>query len=90
MSILYPAETAFYEALHELPLVGTFGSAPAQVMVEHLHGTIQRHIQAESDALTQYERIAEESGDPVIALVMRLVLQDEERHHPRLAVRPTD
>ena len=31
--------------------------------------------------MSQYDRIAEESGDPVIALVMRLVLQDEERHH---------
>jgi len=84
MSVLNPAETAFYEALHELPLVGTFGPAPAEVLVEHLYGTIQRHIRAESDALVQYDRIAEESGDPVIALVMRLVLQDEERHHALL------
>jgi len=81
MSVLNPAETALYEALHELPLVGTFGSGPAETLVERMYDAIQRHIQAESDALAQYDRIAEESGDPVIALVMRLVLQDEERHH---------
>jgi rubrerythrin len=72
---------ALYEALHELPLVATFGPEPAQTLVERLFEAVRRHIQAESDALSQYERIAEESGDPVIALVMRLVLQDEERHH---------
>lgn len=81
MSVLNPAETALYEALYELPLVGTFGAEPAEALVKRLYDTIQRHIQAETDALSQYDRIAEESGDPVIALVMRLVLQDEERHH---------
>ena len=84
MSVLNPSETALYEALQELPLVGTFGSQPAELLVERFYDVIQRHIHAEADALSQYDRIAEESGDPVIALVMRLVLQDEERHHALL------
>jgi rubrerythrin len=42
---------------------------------------VERHATLESDALGQYEHIAEASGDPVIALVMRLILEDEERHH---------
>jgi hypothetical protein len=29
----------------------------------------------------QYEQLAESSGDPVIALVMRLILDDAECHH---------
>jgi len=48
---------------------------------------VERHATLESDALGQYEHIAEASGDPVIALVMRLILEDEERHQ-RCASRP--
>ena len=35
----------------------------------------------EVEALAQYEHLAQASGDPVIAMVMRLILEDEERHH---------
>ncbi len=42
---------------------------------------VERHATLESDALGQYQHIADASGDPVIALVMRLILEDEERHH---------
>lgn len=81
MTTLDPAETALFEAVHELPLHVAFGRQPAQSLVDRLLEAIRRHIQAESEALGQYEELAERSNDPVVTLVMRLVLQDEERHH---------
>jgi hypothetical protein len=49
--------------------------------IEWVLDAVERHALAEADALDQYEFIAQASGDPVIALVMRLILEDEERHH---------
>jgi rubrerythrin len=46
-----------------------------------LLNAIERHASLEADALGEYEHLAKASGDPVIALVMRLILEDEERHH---------
>src|SRR5947209_727091 len=54
------------------PTIGSF-EWPAQAL--------ERQVAAEKDALDQYEFIAEPSGDPVVALVIRLILEDEERHH---------
>jgi hypothetical protein len=48
---------------------------------ERLLGAIERHIQGESSALTEYARLGEASHDAVIGMVMRLILEDEERHH---------
>jgi rubrerythrin len=56
-----------------------FGQRPGTV--EWLLDAVQRHANAEQDALVEYEHIASTSGDPVISLVMRLILDDEERHH---------
>jgi hypothetical protein len=42
---------------------------------------IDRHAAKEAEALGYYEHLAKASGDPVIALVMRLILDDEQRHH---------
>jgi rubrerythrin len=42
---------------------------------------VDRHATLEAEALGSYEHLAEASHDPVIALVMRLILEDEERHH---------
>ncbi len=42
---------------------------------------VDRHASLEVEALGQYEHLAQASGDPVIALVMHLILEDEERHH---------
>jgi hypothetical protein len=81
MSVMNPAEAALFEAVHELPLHFAWGPQTSQTLVERLLDAVRRHVQAETDALGHYQRIAEDSGDPVIALVMRLVLQDEERHH---------
>ena len=54
---------------------------PAGMTVERLLQAVERHIALESDTLDKYEDLAIESGDAVIALVMRLILDDEQRHH---------
>jgi rubrerythrin len=56
-----------------------FGHRPGTI--EWLLDAVERHAKAEQQALDQYEYIGSTSGDPVIALVMRLILEDEERHH---------
>ncbi len=42
---------------------------------------VERHATMEAEALGSYDHLAKASNDPVIALVMRLILEDEERHH---------
>jgi hypothetical protein len=49
--------------------------------IERLLQSVERHIELEAGALGQYEYLATASGDPVVALVMQLILEDEERHH---------
>jgi rubrerythrin len=72
------------------PLVDSFGGFPVETRpshgpqpgtVEWLLDAIERHATAEQDALDQYEYLGTASADPVIALIMRLILEDEERHH---------
>jgi hypothetical protein len=74
----------------ETPLIDGFSGLPIRVNQEHgpqpgtvewLLNAVERHASAEADALVQYEQLAVSSGDPVVALVMRLILDDEERHH---------
>lgn len=57
---------------------------PRPGSVEWLLQAVERHAASEADALELYGRIADESGDPVVALVMRLILDDEQRHHSLL------
>jgi rubrerythrin len=54
---------------------------PGGHTVMRLLSAVEHHAALEADALGQYEQLAVASGDPVIALVMRLILDDEERHH---------
>jgi hypothetical protein len=49
--------------------------------VEWLLDAVERHAIAEENSLEQYEYLRASSGDPVIALVMQLILEDEQRHH---------
>jgi hypothetical protein len=56
-------------------------SDPSGQTFIRLLGAVDRHASLEVEALCQYEHLAQVSGDPVIALVMRLILEDEERHH---------
>jgi len=55
--------------------------AASESPIERLLHAVDTHAAAEAEALSQYEYLATASGDPVIALVMRLILDDEVRHH---------
>jgi hypothetical protein len=73
-----------------VPLESMLGGVTADLIGGHDSGgqtfdrlldAVERHSSLEMQALGSYEHLAEASGDPVIALVMRLILEDEERHH---------
>jgi rubrerythrin len=73
-----------------VPLDDMLAGLKADVLLEHDPGgetcirlldAVERHASLEEEALGQYDRIAVASGDPVVALVMQLILDDEERHH---------
>lgn len=56
---------------------------------EHLLALVESHIHAEASDLEGYRKLAGSSPDPVVAELMRLLVEDEERHHnilTRLAV----
>jgi hypothetical protein len=74
-------QNPLYMAMYELPYGAAVENEPRGSPIERLRNAVDAHARAEADALGQYEYLAECSGDPVIALVMRLVLEDEERHH---------
>jgi rubrerythrin len=67
-----------------LPVETQPAHGPASGSIEGLLDAIERHAMAEEEALEQYRYVSMASGDPVIALVMRLILEDEERHHSLL------
>jgi rubrerythrin len=48
---------------------------------EQLVDAVETHVVQEADALAAYRLLAETTPDPVVAMLMRLVLEDEERHH---------
>jgi hypothetical protein len=56
-------------------------TGPRQGTIEWLLEKVERHAAAEAGSLVLYEQIKQESSDPVVALVMGLILEDEERHH---------
>jgi rubrerythrin len=45
---------------------------------------MESHIQGEEASIGAYAQLAEQSQDAVIALVMRMVMDDEDRHHTLL------
>lgn len=51
------------------------------IEVERLLAAVEAHIAAESDTLPEYERLGRETGDPIVELLMRLILEDETHHH---------
>ena len=67
-----------------LPVKISESHGPERGTIEWLLNAIEHHASAEAGALVQYEELAVASGDPVVALVMRLILDDEERHHALL------
>src|ERR1700694_4382857 len=81
MSVPTDAGSVLVEGFFGLPLQAREPHGPRPGTVEWLLSAVEHHASAEADALVQYEQLAESSGDPVIALVMHLILEDEERHH---------
>jgi rubrerythrin len=75
-----PIYTPVIEGYSGFP-VEAHAERPAAGSVEWLLDAVERHVSAEQDALAQYEYLRTASGDPAIALVMQLILEDEERHH---------
>ena len=69
------------EGMYGLPVSTAVDHGPPGGTIERLLEAVERHVSAEQGALAEYEFVAEASADPVIALVMRLILDDEERHH---------
>src|SRR5207249_5749264 len=69
------------EGMYGLPVATSVDHGPRRGTIEWLLEAVERHASAEQDALAEYEFVAQASADPVIALVMRLILEDEERHH---------
>ncbi len=61
--------------------------------LERLELAVETHAKAEEDALDGYRRLAADDPDPIVRLVMKLVLDDELRHHDlleRIAARLRD
>ena len=52
--------------------------------VERVLPIVEAHARAEESALASYHELMTASGDQTVALVMRLVLDDEEQHHTLL------
>jgi hypothetical protein len=75
------SSTPLVEGFAGLPVRTHETQGPAPGSTEWLLIAIERHASAEADALAMYQEIGVSSGDPVVAFVMRLILDDEERHH---------
>jgi rubrerythrin len=48
---------------------------------EQLVDAIETHVVQEAASLAAYRQLADTASDAVVAMLMRLVLEDEERHH---------
>jgi hypothetical protein len=82
MSDLTPIDALIVDGYSGGPIqVGPTVRRGADGAMAWLLDAVERHALAEAEALVQYEELAEASGDPVIALIMHLILEDEERHH---------
>jgi hypothetical protein len=64
-----------------------------QSSLEKLLRTFEMHADGETETLRSYRRLAATAADPAVALLMNLVVEDEERHHEllrRMATRLRD
>ncbi|HZS00739.1 MAG TPA: ferritin family protein [Chloroflexota bacterium] len=59
-------------------------AAPTETPLDRLLAAFERHITSEADTVVAYRELAESTADPVIAMLMRQVVDDEERHHALL------
>jgi rubrerythrin len=78
---MQPLTAAFEDALCALRLDSLTEHDPDGSRMEHLLHVIESHIRGEASALVDYERLAVASNDGAVGVVMRLILEDEERHH---------
>ena len=81
MSDIAGGNSLVVDGFSGLPVETRNDRGPSSGSIEWLLDAVERHAQAEANALEQYEYVARASGDPIVALVMRLILEDEERHH---------
>ena len=75
------ADAPLVDGFYGLPLTVKEAHGTERGTIEWLLSAVERHASAEAESVGQYEQLADSSGDPVVALVMRLILEDEERHH---------
>ena len=68
-------ETEFRDAIRGLD--ATAASPSAREVVEAL----DRHGREEAELLERYRRFSEESESPAVRYLVRMVLEDEQRHH---------
>ena len=72
-----------WEAVIEV--VAQSPSPPHQAMLaERLEQVMRHHVEAEAESLEAYQRLVEESEDPVVRVLMQEVLVDEAHHHTLL------
>jgi hypothetical protein len=69
---------------HTLPHVAGAFATYAESPIERLLASMESHATQERESMDDYRRLVETVGDPVVAMLMRLVLEDEERHHALL------
>ncbi len=50
-------------------------------LAERLEQVMRHHVETEEESLEAYQRLGEESGDPVVRMLMQEVLVDEAHHH---------
>jgi rubrerythrin len=53
-------------------------------LIERLLDGLEAHVQAEAGSIQQYRDFAATVPDPQVALVMGMIVEDEERHHALL------
>jgi rubrerythrin len=46
-----------------------------------LLAAIEHHEAAEEESIRTYQELSFRAGDPLVSIVMRLILEDEDRHH---------
>jgi rubrerythrin len=51
--------------------------APFELLVH----TIQAHAESETESIETYRRLAAQSPDTAVAMLLQLIIDDEERHH---------
>jgi hypothetical protein len=73
--------TAIEDAMCSLAIDAFGEQDPSGTKFEGLLRAVEDHVRGEAGALAQYEQLATAAHDPAVEFVMRLILDDEQRHH---------